>query len=65
MDRTYKLRVARLMFKHMPSLTKEQYEEFKKLCDGLDLTVNDVDLDKAEWRDILEEEQNKPKYIKQ
>ena len=61
MDKTYKIRVARLMFKHMPTLTKERYEEFKKLCEDLDLTVSDMELDKAEWDDILEEQKSQHK----
>lgn len=55
MDRNYKIRVANLMFRHFPSMTKEEYESFQDLCEKLDLTVNDIELDKQEWEDILED----------
>lgn len=55
MTKEEKIAVAKEVFEHLGDITKEQYLEFCKLCDDLDLAPIPPDPEDLSWDEIMDE----------
>lgn len=53
MDKEQKHKLAREVLENMGDITKEQYLEFCKMCDDLDLEPCEPEQEEPSWDDIL------------